>query len=326
MAVAAHSTSAGLNLRDRLMQPRVGGVILFALLLALLPLVFPSGFWFRVATLICIQALAVVGLNLLMGYAGQISLGHAGFFGIGAYAVAVGPAHVGGSPLLWVPVGIALALALAALVGRPILRLKGHALAVATLGLGILITMVLTNEAAWTGGPDGMGLPRAEVFGVRLRGARLWYGISAAVLVLGVWLALNLVDSRTGRALRALHDSDVAARTLGVDVARLKLVAFVISAGYAAAAGGLLGLYNAFVTPDVAGFLHSVEFVTMAVLGGLGSVFGSVVGAAVLVALPQLLTAFAEYEHLLLGLVLMVVMIVMPAGLVPTLARRLRRS
>lgn len=299
---------------------RYGVVLGLAALVLLLPLVLPSSYYFRIATLVWISALAVVGLNLLMGYAGQVSLGHAGFFGIGAYAVAVGPAHLGLHPLLAFLLGTALAGLTAFLVGRPILRLKGHYLAVATLGFGILVTMVLQNEAAWTGGPDGMAVARLELLGVRVRGPASWYWIAGAALVLGVLLAVNLVHSPTGRALRAIHDAEIAAQVAGVDVARLKLTAFVISAVYAAVAGALLAWLNGLVTPDAAGFLHSIELVTMAVLGGLGSLAGSVLGAAVLVLLPQLLTVFQDYEQLVLGLVMMLVMIFLRAGIVPSLA------
>ncbi|WP_018697670.1 branched-chain amino acid ABC transporter permease [Amorphus coralli] len=278
-----------------------------------------SNFYLRVAALVWISALAAIGLNLLMGFAGQVSLGHAGFFGIGAYAVAVGPNVLPVSPLLALVLGIALAAVIAYLVGRPILKLKGHYLAVATLGFGILVYMVLSNESGLTGGPDGMPVSRATLFGWRLKGVDTWYWITGGVLVVGAWVAVNLVRSPTGRALRALHDSEVAARVVGVDVARYKLVAFVVSAVYTALAGGLLALFNGFITPDVAGFMHSIEFVVMVVLGGMGSIVGSLVGAAILIALPQALSAFQEYEHLALGLILMVFMIFLRKGIVPSL-------
>lgn len=305
---------AGL-LRHRLAVPAV-----LALLVIVLAFALPSAFYLRVAALVWISALTVIGLNLLMGYAGQVSLGHAGFFGIGAYAVAVLPVQVGVNPLLAALAGVVAAALLAFVVGRPILRLKGHYLAVATLGFGILVAMVITNEAWLTGGPDGMPVQRLTLFGLRVRGAETWYWITGALLVLGAWVAVNLVASPTGRALRALHDSEVAAGVAGIDVARAKLVVFVVSAVYAAVGGALLAMVNGFVTPDSANFLHSIELVTMVVLGGMGSVLGSVAGAAILVVLPQVLTSFHDYEHMLLGLLMMVIMIVLRAGIVPSLA------
>jgi branched-chain amino acid transport system permease protein len=300
-------------------------VLLIALVVAVLPLVLQGGFQLRLATLVWTAALAVIGLNLLMGYAGQVSLGHAGFGGIGAYAVAILPARYGWHPLLAFAAGVGTAGLLAFVVGRPIMRLKGHTLAVATLGLGVLVAMVIGNEVWLTGGPDGMAVPRVELFGVRLRSAEAWYWIGGVTLVLGALLAVNLVESPTGRALRALHDSEVAAKTLGIDVARAKLTVFVISAVYAAWAGAYLAWVNAYVTPAIPSFLHSIELVTMAVLGGLGSIAGSVVGAAVLTLLPQVLTVFHDYEHLLLGLVMMLVMIFLRAGIVPSLLDRFGR-
>ena len=301
-----------------------------ALLIALLPMFFPSGYYYRVGALIFVNALSVVGLVILIGYAGQISLGHAGFAGIGAYACALAPEHLGLHPALAVLLGAVVSGVMAALIGKPILRLKGYYLAVATLGFGILVSMVLTNERALTGGPDGMNVADLGLrdllrdMGWRLSGGEFWYMICGVVLLIGAWLALNLFDSPSGRAMRALHGSEVAAATVGVDVPRQKLRAFVISAVYASVAGSLLALQNGYITPDVAGFMHSVEMVTMAVLGGVGSVLGATFGAAILTLLPQVLTVFAEYEQLVLGLVMVLVMIFLPQGLLPSIARRLK--
>ncbi|BCX18904.1 MAG: ABC transporter permease [Geminicoccaceae bacterium] len=295
------------------------------LVLLLVPLLLPSAFHLRVAALVWINAVAALGLALLMGLAGQVSLGHAGFMGIGAYATALGPKHLGLDPLLSMGAGILLAGALAFLVGRPILRLKGHYLAVATLGLGILVHLVLVSEVPTTGGPDGIQVPRLELFGIRLVGPELWYWITGITLLLAAWLALNLEDSSTGRALRALHDSEIAASVVGVDVARAKLVVFVIAAVYAALAGGLFALFNRFVTPDVAGFLRSIELVTMVVIGGMGSILGAVVGAALLTVLPQALTLFHDYEHAVLGLSIILFMVFLRQGIVPGLAALVTR-
>jgi branched-chain amino acid transport system permease protein len=309
-----------------LLNSRWAQLLLVAALVVAGGALAPSTYYFRVGALVCISAIAVIGLNLLLGYAGQVSLGHAGFIGIGAYAVAVLPTHLAVHPLVAVFAGAVFSCLLALAIGRPILRLKGHFLAVATLGFGVLVAMVITNETRWTGGPDGMAVPRLEVFGERIRSAQHWYWIAGGTLVLAVAVAQNLLASPTGRALRALHDSEVAARTVGVDVARAKLIVFAVSAVYASVAGSFLALLNGHITPDAAGFLHSVELVTMVVLGGMGSLLGSIVGAAVLVILPQLLTVFHEYEHLLLGLFIILIMIFLRDGIVPTLAKRLTRG
>ncbi|RDD68545.1 branched-chain amino acid ABC transporter permease [Paracoccus versutus] len=305
-------------------------LLVLAALIAVTPFFFPSGYYYRVGALIFVNGLAVTGIVILTGYAGQISLGHAGFAGIGGYACALAPTHLGLHPSLAVVLGAVISGVLAYLVGRPILRLKGYYLAVATLGFGILVAMVLNNERQLTGGPDGIAVPELGLrgllkdWGLDLTNGQFWYFFCGIVLLIGAWIALNLYQSPSGRALRALHGSEIAAGTVGIDVARVKLQAFVISAVYASVAGSLVALQNKFITPDVAGFMHSIEMVTMAVLGGAGSVLGAIFGAGILTLLPQVLTVFAEYEQLVLGLVMMLVMIFLREGLLPSVLRKLR--
>src|SRR6266480_1217938 len=306
-----------------LLTHRLVPALAMAAVVVVLPVFFPSAYYYRVAALVFVFALASIGLNLLMGFAGQVSLGHAGFMGIGAYAVAIGPTHLGVASWLSFVIGAALSALVAFVVGRPILRLKGHYLAVATLGFGLLLAIVFSNEARFTGGPDGMAVPRLAVFGFSVRGAQAWYWITAASFLIGAVLALNLIESPSGRALRAIHDSEVAARVLGVDVARMKLAVFIVSAVYASVAGSYFALLNGHITPEVCGFLRSIELVAMVVLGGMGSIAGSLVGAALLVVLPQTLTALHDYEQMVLGLIVMLVMIFLRAGIVPTFARAL---
>lgn len=315
MSVLAALERVGLLRRQRLIS-----LVPLAAIVVLLPLSFSSAYYYRIAALVFIFAIAALGLNMLMGFAGQVSLGHGGFMGIGAYAVAIGPAHLGIPPLFSFVLGAILSALVAFVVGRPILRLKGHYLAVATLGIGVLLAIVFTNEANWTGGPDGMAVSRPTLMNWPLRSAATWYWISAVSFLVGAALAHNLVDSPTGRALRAIHDSEIAARVLGVDVAQKKLMIFVVSAVYTSVAGSYFALINGYITPDVSGFLRSIELVAMVVLGGMGSVVGSLVGSAVLVILPQALTLFHDYEHIMLGLIVMSVMVFLRSGIVPTLA------
>ena len=309
------------------MTVRSGGarLAIAAAVLAILPLLLPNAFWYDLATRAAINAVVVIGLNLLIGYAGQISLGHAGFIGIGAYASAVLPSRLGLPPLAAMAAGALATALLALLVAQPMLRLRGHSLAMATLGLGIILSMVFTNESQWTGGPDGIVVPPLSVLGLEITGERQWYWLAAGILLLTLWASGNLVDSPFGRAMRALRTAEPAARAVGVDAAGIKASIFVLSAVGASLMGSLTAHYVGFVTPQVASFLTSVELLTMVVVGGMASLAGSVVGAAVLTVLPQLLARFEGAETAAFGLILAVTMIAMPRGLVPTLRERFER-
>lgn len=298
---------------------------LIALLLAL-PFALPNQYFFDVAILIGLNAIVCVGLNLLIGYAGQISLGHAAFFGLGAYGSGILASTYGWPPLASIAVVSAAVGLLAFVVGRPILQLRGHYLAMATLGLGAIASIVIATEDRITGGPDGMPVVSLSALGFDLTGERGWYALVACLLVVSIVIAQRLIDSPIGRALRALHGSEAAAQLAGIDAARYKVMAFVLSAVFAAVAGALSAHYSGFITPVKVGFMHSVELVTMVVFGGLASTWGAVVGAAVLTLLPHLLTVFKDYEMVVLGGVMMATMILMPRGLVPTLADLLRRG
>lgn len=304
----------------RLLRSHYSGLLTLAIALVLVPLVTGNNFHLRLAALVWATGLAAVGLNILMGEAGQVSLGHAAFMGVGSYAVALGPPNFGLHPLACVPIGLAISCLLAYAIGGRVLKLRGYYLSVATLAFGYLVSLVIVNEPSITGGPDGMSVPRIVLFGARLTSASFWYWTSAAILVIGAALALNLKRSPSGRAFRAIHDSETAASSLGVDIARKKLFAFVLAAAYASIAGSLIGLMNGFAAPSSASFLQSVELVTMVVIGGTGSVPGAIVGAAILVILPQALTIFHEYETALIGLIIILFMIFLRKGVVPSLA------
>src|SRR5699024_4742156 len=206
-------------------------------------------------------------------------------------------------------------------------------------GLGVIATIVLNTETAFTGGPDGTGLPplavlghelsvfgEYQLFGLTISGMAAWYALAAVTLLIAVLLALNIIDSPMGRALRALRGSEIAAQVTGVDIAQFKLKVFVISAVYAGVAGSLYGYYSGFITPGLASFEHSVELIIMVVLGGMASVFGGVIGTTILLLIPQFLTGLQELEMVLYGAILMVVMIFLPRGLLPTLLHLLRRG
>lgn len=304
---------------------RYGGVFVLAAGVAVLPLFLPNSFYFDVAINGGIAAIVCVGLNLLIGYAGQISLGHAGFFALGAYSSAILTDNYGWPPIASLGTGLLVVATLAFVIARPILRLKGHYLAMATLGMGIIISIVLNQEVNLTGGPDGVPVSSFSILGREVNSELAWYWIVGGSLIVTVWLALNLIDSAVGRALRAVHGSEVAALVAGIDTTRYKILIFVVSAVMAAYAGSLFAHYTGFLTPSEGGFFRSIEFVTMVVLGGMASVFGSVIGAAILTALPQFLTVFHDYEHVMYGLVMMLTMIFMPKGLLPSLRNWISR-
>lgn len=301
-------------------------LLILAVVLLLLPLVLPNNYYYDIAIRMAINAIIVLGLNLLIGFAGQISLGHAGFVGIGAYATAILPTHFGWHPILAMLAGAAIASAIAAIVARPIFRLKGHYLAMATLGLGIIIAIVIKNEAAYTGGPDGMPVAALGLMGFEISGEKQWYWVLAALLLFSFWASRNLIDSPFGRALRALHGSEVASQVMGVDIVRYKVAIFVLSAFFASLMGSVTAHYIGFVTPNIADFFHSIELMTMVVVGGMASIYGSLIGAVLLTALPQALSTFEGWETVAFGIILILCMIFMPKGLVPTLAARFGRN
>ena len=303
-----------------------------AVVLAALPWVVHSRYVLAALVFIALNALAAVGLSLVMGFAGQVSLGQAAFFAVGAYVSGVLTATYGCNGWLAVVIAVAAGALTAAAIGLPIFRLSGLLLAMATLGFGIIVYYVLVNWAAVTGGPSGLtGVPPLTVGAFRFDSdARmLWLAWGALLGVL--WLAGNLVDSRIGRALRAVHGSEAAAAAAGIDTARLKLGVFTLAGAITALAGALYAHYLTFINPSPFGFAYSVELVVMVVLGGVASLWGAVLGAAVIVALVETLRAAlplvsashgaAEYEIALFGVILMLFMIFLPTGLVG-LARR----
>jgi len=302
---------------------------LFLLLLLAVPFALPNEYYLSICILGSLNAVIAVGLNLLMGYAGQVSLGHAAFYGIGAYATALCTTRFGLPIAVGMAAGVSLASAVAWIVAAPTLKLKGNYLAMATLGFGIIVAIVFNEAVDLTGGPSGfVGIPRLSLFGYAFESDRSYYALMAVVLALVVLMALNLMKSRTGRALRALHVSEKAASSLGIDIAAHKRFIFVLSAALAGLAGVLYAHYLSFIAPASFGFSFSVQLVVMVVLGGMASVWGSVAGAFFLTALPEALREFEDIDILVYGAILVLTIMYLPDGLaggVKRLARKLRR-
>ncbi len=285
-------------------------------LLMLAPMLLPNNYYLTVLILCCLHAMNAVGLCLLVGHAGQISLGHAGFYGLAAYTSAWLSTTAGWSVGLSMISGVALTMAVSVLVGLPSLKLRGHYLAMATLGFGIILSILFTETVAVTGGPSGfVGIPRLTLFGWELKKDVTLYRAVAVTLCCIVWLAVNLLHCRIGRALRALHTSEKAAQAMGVDIARYKLFVFVLSAAFSAVAGVFYAHYLTFIAPSSFGFMFSVELIVMVVLGGMVSVPGAIIGAFFVTVLPEFLRAFENIEIVLFGAILILCMMFLPDGM-----------
>lgn len=312
--------------------PRGAGYRLFAVIWALLllfPLVAPNSYVIGLGVIFCINAVLIGSLNMLMGFSGQISLSHGAFYGLGAYASGVLSARYGLSPWLGLPAAMLLSAAAALVIGLPALRLRGHYLAMATLGFNAIMTVLFYELVPLTGGADGLsGIPAISLFGLSLGTDFRFFYFAWAVAGVVLLLLLNLIDSRVGRALRALSTSELAANSMGVDTYRYKLQVFVLTAVMAAVAGVLFAHFNNFVTPESFGYFGSVLMVVMVAVGGTGQFWGGVLGALMLSVLPELLRSIdglaatlkihidaSAAEILVFGLSMILVLLFFPRGL-----------
>ncbi|GFK93501.1 High-affinity branched-chain amino acid transport system permease protein LivH [Fundidesulfovibrio magnetotacticus] len=295
---------------------RLFSLAAFAAALALAPLALPNDYYVNILILCCLNALIVMGLNMLMGYAGQVSLGHAAFFGLAAYSTAIATATLGLPVWAGVLAGVAVSTLVAWVIAVPTLKLHGHYLAMATLGFGIIVSIVFNEAVDVTGGPSGfVGIPKLTLMGYAFTSDKAMYALCAGVLWLATLVSMRVIDSRTGRALRAIHVSESAAQAMGIDIARSKRFVFVLSAVYAGVAGTLYAHHLTFVAPSSFGFHFSVQLITMVVLGGMASIWGAVAGAFFLTSLPEFLRMFEEVDILIYGGLLVACMMFMPDGL-----------
>ncbi len=294
-------------------------LILAAVSLAafLLPLGIGNDYYLTALILVALNAMMVTGLVLLMGYAGQVSIGHAAFYGIGAYTSGILTARYGWPFPAACLAALAMTGSVAWLVGRPALKLKGHYLAMATMAFGEIVNIGFNELSPLTGGPSGLsGIPRLALLGHTFESDRSYYYLCWSVLTVVLLLSINIIGSRTGRGLRAIHGSERAASGMGVDVAGYKTAVFVISALFAGMAGVLYAHFITFISPSSFGIGTSVVLVTMVAIGGMESLWGGVMGALILTLLPEYLRVFRDYDILMYGLVLMIIMIFVPRGIV----------
>jgi branched-chain amino acid transport system permease protein len=265
-----------------------------------------------------IYCLITIGLSLLMGYAGQISIGHAAFFGIGAYVSAILTARYGLNPWLCMFIGMIITAVVAILVGAPSLKLKGHYLAMATLAFGIIIYIIFNEEIEWTGGPDGMsGIPGLSLFGFEFDSVVSYFYLVWSFVFAAFIFTINIIQSATGRALRAIHTSEPAASAMGVDISRFKIIVFVYSAILASLAGSLYAHYLNFINPSTFDLFFSIKLLIMIALGGMHNIWGAIIGAGLITFMSyEWLHYFEELEVIVYGAILLIITIFFPNGLV----------
>lgn len=306
------------------MRAAVGAAAVVAL--AGLPLV-TSRYVLFLASLIVVNAIVAIGLNLLSGYTNQLSFGHAGFLAVGAYTAALVTLRAPGLPVVVTLLAAGLLTALVGLaLGIPCLRLEGLYLAMATLAFGFVVVEAILNLDALTRGADGLQVPDPRLGPWTLGTDRAHYYLALGVGVLMVLGARNLVRSRTGRAFLAIRESPIAAQASGVPVAVYRALAFVVSAFYTGVAGGLFAFVVGYLSPDAFDVFMSVHFVTMIIVGGLGSIGGSIAGALVLTVLNDWLAGFQHYRPLIFGAILILCMLFLPGGIASGLRLRTGRA
>lgn len=312
------------------------GVLALTLFVGTLPLWLGTPYALSTMVLIGIYTIVTIGLCLLMGYAGQISLGQAAFFGLGAYGSGVLSTHYGWNPWLAMLVSAVGTGVVAYLIGIPIFRLRGHYLAMGTLAFGVIVHIATIEWKDHTGGLTGLpGIPRLALGGVAIKTDLAYFYLVWVFVILGLVVAVNIVNSRVGRALRAIRDSEAAAESLGVQIGRYKLHALATSAIYASVAGSLYAHYMIFVSPSAFDVGTSIRLVLMAAIGGLASTWGAPFGTALVMLLTlalreivSRLTYYGSGEHQIIayGVLLVAIMIFMPEGLTVAGARFWRRA
>ena len=299
------------------MRKELKGLVIFFGLIFLLPLLVKSPYYIGVLVFWGIYSIITLGLTILMGYAGQISLGQAGFFAVGAYTSGILTTRFGLPPWLGILAGLGLSLLLSLFLALPSLKLKGHYLAMATLGFGEIVHVVLNAWVGVTGGPSGFGeIPALSFLGWKLDSEMSFFYFTWGWVFLFFLFSLSLLKSPYGRALRSLHAEERIPLSLGVNVYFYKVFAFLWAAFYASFAGSLYAHFMTFLSPSSFTLILSILLVLMIVVGGLGNLWGALLGAGILTFLPEILRTFEDFEMLIYGTFLILVMIFLPKGLV----------
>ncbi|AFS79411.1 high-affinity branched-chain amino acid ABC transporter system permease protein LivM [Gottschalkia acidurici 9a] len=303
----------GLNKKSR----KTLGII-FGVALLLWPIITSGNPYFlRTSIIVLLYVVLALSLNLILGFAGQLSMGHVAFYAIGAYTTALLTVSFN------VPISIAfIASAIMAgifglLIGIPILRLKGDYLAIATIGFAEILRLVLINWTSFTKGPAGIpSVPYPSIFGIVIKHNIGYFYIILIMAAITVFISSRLLNSRLGRGLVAIKDDEIAAEAMGIDPSHLKILVFVLGAAIAGTAGSFFASFIHYVNPDNFVYMESVTILTMVVLGGVGSIPGVIVGAAILAILPEALRDISSYRYAIYGLLLVMMMITRPQGMI----------
>lgn len=302
-----------------MLQPKYNRTARYFLLLLFAALfvfaLFSGGYLITVLSFAAIYAIFTIGLNFFMGYAGQVTFGQNAFAAISGYTSAVLTANYNWEPIVAMPIGIAGAVIVAFVVGYPVLRLRGHYLAMATLALGLIAYEIAVEWQSVTQGYMGIsGIPPLGIGQWMLVDPREQLLFLSAVLAIALLAAYRLKESRFGNALVAIAGSEEAAKALGINVSRYKLAAFVIAAVYAAIAGNLMVHFVGFVSPEVFGLSMVISGFMMLYVGGIGSIFGPLFGALIVSLLPEIFRGFKDYQDLAYGAALILILIFAPKG------------
>lgn len=301
------------------------GFAALAIILAIVPLTAANEYELRLFMLFLIYAVIALGLNILVGLAGLVSLGQAGLFALGAYTAAILSTRLGFELVSSSIAAIIVASLFGALLAYPTVRVRGVYLAVITIAFGLIVENAAIEWQGLTGGPMGItGIPKPSVLGIPLSGYA-YYGVLAVVLVLVVIVTHNLKRSKYGRAMLAVSQSETAARSLGINATGIRTLAFVISAATAGLAGVLYAFLNSYISPDIFTFSDSIRFLLMVIFGGTGTTTGTLIGAYILTYLPEYLQQLQYWQKFAYGLLLAVVMFVLPLGVFGTLSELWRK-
>lgn len=290
--------------------------VLLIVIAALVPLVISDDYIVRVLIMSGIFTILTLSLNLVTGYTGQFCLGWAAFYGIGAYTSALLVMKLGFSFWLAMPLAGLMAALFGIMLGIPTMRLKDIYLAITTLGFGEIIRLIMLNWTDLTRGSMGLpGIPSPAVFGYEFSSNISYYYLILALVLITIFAVRRIIDSRVGRALIAIREDDLAAKTMGIDITGYKVLAFAVGAFFAGIAGAFYAHYTSFIDPHTFSFSESITILAMVVLGGMGSIWGSILGAVVLTVAPEALRDLSDYRMVIFGLIMMIVMLVRPQGI-----------